>query len=97
MKKIAFLPFMMLGIGTGAFLCDCDATKWRGISIKDVALLIGLHATIIPLGVFFARRKLLGLSARMWSFAITLCYVVGLAGIVQALRPELFSKVASFL
>jgi len=97
MKKVAFIPFMFLGISTGAFLCDSDAAHWRSIAVTDVALLIGLHAVILALGVFFARRNLLGLSSRMWTFAIALCYGVGLVGIIWAMRPELFFRVTRLL
>ena len=87
----------MLGIVAGAFVCDSAAAHWRGIAIKDIAFLIGFHAVIIGLGVLFARRRLLGLSAHMWTFAIALCYAVGFVGVIWALRPGLFFGVAGLL
>lgn len=97
MEKLAFLPFMMLGIATGAFLCDCAEAHWHAIALKDVAILVGLYIVIILLGIFFARRNLLGFSARMWAFAITVSYAVGLVGIVLALRPEVLFQFAGWL
>ncbi len=87
MKELAFLPFMMVGIAMGAFLCDSAAVNWH-VKVSDVVVLIGLHAVIVAVGTFFAQRQVLGFSARVWAFAGTLCYAVGLIGIMCALRPE---------
>ncbi len=89
MGSVAFLPFMFVGIAMGAFLCDSAAAGWHRIKVTDVVVLIGLHALIVAMIVFFETRQVLGYSARMWAFASTLSYAVGLIGIIFALGPEM--------
>jgi hypothetical protein len=76
---------MMLGIGTGACLCDAYAAGLRA-SLGNLALLIGMHVVSIPAAIWVARRKTLGLSRNEWAFGMVLSYVVGLFGIIFALR-----------